>query len=806
MKVLKQRTYNAFVENEALEDYSLRYAARSFRKWPEWLLASTALGGISFLALEAIGALLVLNYGFTNSTYALIVVMVIIFVTGLPITFYAAKYNVDIDLLTRGAGFGYIGSTITSLIYAGFTFIFFAAEASIMAQALKLCLGIPLSIGYIICSIVVIPLVFFGITFINKLQLYTQPIWLILMILPFVCILYKEPQAVSTWVNFGKNQSYDPLLFGSAMTVAFSLVAQIGEQVDYLRFLPEKTTANRLKWNLSVILAGPGWILIGGSKMLGGAFLAALAIQHWGLAPSQAIEPVYLYLNSFKYVFDNKTAVLVVTTIFVVVSQIKINVTNAYAGSLAWSNFFSRVTHSHPGRVVWLVFNVFIALLLMQLGFFFTIKWVLGIYANVAIAWIGAIVADLIILKPLKISPPYIEFRRAHLYKINPVGFGGMLVASFISIPAYFGMFGAYFESFSAIISFTTALLISVVIAVVTRGKYYIARPQHIFETTNSQGLIECAICNKEYESNDMTQCFVYNENVCSLCCTLDIRCNDMCKSVDKVQNSHKTMEALSVPLAKMVPRDIRVRNQIRRFLVLFLTFTASLLIVFGIFFYNAKLSNYPNLDHLFRILFNIFSFMVVFVGICAWWLSLVQEYHQRTEKELDLHIQVLETEISDHKKTAKELEKAQRQSEVEFRNRMELTQQQKLILENTTIGIVYVKNDRIVWYNNYLAKLSSIDEVELPGLHVRWLCHDRNSYFKIKYDFYNAISNGLKYVTEVLMKGGSDGTYWCRLSGSALDPENIYSGSIWLLDDISEQKRVLEELSESEKAAPPYQ
>jgi hypothetical protein len=46
------------------------------------------------------------------------------------------------------------------------------------------------------------------------------------------------------------------------------------------------------------------------------------------------------------------------TVVFVILAQIKINVTNAYAGSLAWSNFFARVTHSHPGRVVWLVFNV----------------------------------------------------------------------------------------------------------------------------------------------------------------------------------------------------------------------------------------------------------------------------------------------------------------------------------------------------------------------------------------------------------------------------------------------------------------
>ena len=63
------------------------------------------------------------------------VVSVILFLVGLPIAYYAAKHNVDIDLLTRGAGFGYIGSTITSLIYASFTFIFFALEAVVMAGA-----------------------------------------------------------------------------------------------------------------------------------------------------------------------------------------------------------------------------------------------------------------------------------------------------------------------------------------------------------------------------------------------------------------------------------------------------------------------------------------------------------------------------------------------------------------------------------------------------------------------------------------------------------------------------------------------
>ena len=70
------------------------------------------------------------------------------------------------------------------------------------------------------------------------------------------------------------------------------------------------------------------------------------------------------------------------TALFVVVSQLKINVTNAYAGLLAWSNYFSRLTHSHPGRVVWVVFNTLIALVLMELNVFQALSHVLGLMRN----------------------------------------------------------------------------------------------------------------------------------------------------------------------------------------------------------------------------------------------------------------------------------------------------------------------------------------------------------------------------------------------------------------------------------------
>ena len=96
-------------------------------KWSALRVANTALGAISFLALEAIGGRITLAYGFTNSVAAILSSACMIFAISLPIcVLCGAGYGVDIDLLTRGAGFGYIGSTITSLIYASFTFIFFA--------------------------------------------------------------------------------------------------------------------------------------------------------------------------------------------------------------------------------------------------------------------------------------------------------------------------------------------------------------------------------------------------------------------------------------------------------------------------------------------------------------------------------------------------------------------------------------------------------------------------------------------------------------------------------------------------------
>ena len=69
-----RRDYNRWVANETLEDFALRFTAKSARRWSSPRVSQTAIGAISFLALEAIGGSITLTYGFANVLAATLVV------------------------------------------------------------------------------------------------------------------------------------------------------------------------------------------------------------------------------------------------------------------------------------------------------------------------------------------------------------------------------------------------------------------------------------------------------------------------------------------------------------------------------------------------------------------------------------------------------------------------------------------------------------------------------------------------------------------------------------------------------------
>lgn len=500
---------------ESLEDYTLRFAPRSYRKWSAGVVATSALGGIAYLADFSIGANIGIAYGTTNAIIGILVAALIIFATGFPLAYYAARYNIDLDLITRGSGFGYYGSVVTNVIFATFTFIFFALEGSIMAQGLEVGLGIPQWLGYAASTVIIIPLVIYGMNTLAKLQVWTTPLWLLLMVVPVGYLLVSHPESINTFFAYtGESGDGGPNLASVMLAagVCLSLMAQIAEQIDYLRFMPPRTEANKGAWWRAVILAGPGWVIFGAIKQIVGMFIAIYLIATLDPAASAtANEPVHQFLGVYREMMPAWLA-MTLAVVLVVISQIKINVTNAYSGSLAWTNSFTRITKTYPGRMVFVVVNLVIALVLMEANMFGFLNTILGFYANCAMAWVVTVASDIAINKYLlKISPKTAEFRRGMLYAVNPVGFVSMLVSAGISIAVFFGAFGAGIQPFSPIFAVGLALVLPPLLALITKGKYYLRRaddgiglPMFDADGNPSDVKLLCHVTGLEFERPDM--------------------------------------------------------------------------------------------------------------------------------------------------------------------------------------------------------------------------------------------------------------------------------------------------------------
>ncbi|MFF7033548.1 purine-cytosine permease family protein [Streptomyces griseus] len=515
---------------ETLEDYTLRFAPRSYRRWTPMVVATTALGGIAYMADFSIGAGIAMAHGTGNALVAITVAAALIFITGFPLAYYAARYNIDLDLITRGSGFGYYGSVLTAVIFASFTVIFFALEGAIMAQGLELGFGLPLWLGYAVSTLMVIPLVVYGMKALSKLQVWTTPIWLLLMVGPLVYLVATDPGTVDSFLAYAGTDGEGSLNTASVLLgagVCLSLIAQIGEQIDYLRFMPPKTEANKRGWWTAMVMAGPGWVVLGAVKQAIGVFLAVYILSEVG--PAAATEPIQQFRGAFDAMMPS-WLVVPLAVVLVVISQIKINVTNAYSGSLAWTNSFTRVTKHYPGRMIFVLVNLAFALILMEADMFSFLNSILGFYSNCAIAWVVTVATDIGVNKYLlKLSPHAPEFRRGMLYAVNPVGVTAFTAASGLSIAMYFHAFGDTVQPYSPVAAVVIAFVLTPVMAIVTRGRYYLRRgddgmpvPLLDAEGNPSADAYDCHVCGQSFERPDLAACATHRAVVCSLCLSTD--------------------------------------------------------------------------------------------------------------------------------------------------------------------------------------------------------------------------------------------------------------------------------------------
>lgn len=660
-----RREYNRWVANQTLEDYALRFTAKSARHFSSERISQTAIGAISFLALEAIGGAITLSYGTTNAFYAIIVASIAMLAIGLPISRYAVRHGVDIDLLTRGAGFGYIGSTITSLIYASFTFMLFAIEASIMSGALELTLGIPLWIGYIISAVMVIPLVTHGVRLISKFQLMTQPFWIVLNILPFIFIAFMDWEKFDLWRAFagirhasgppGTVAEFDLVEFGAASAVILALMSQIGEQADFLRFLPP---VPQRKWHhrLAVFLAGPGWVIIGAPKLLAGSFLVVLTFTS-GVPLDRAADPAQMYLTPRLHGSLARCRAAVDGRLRRrLAAQDQRNERLCRLARLVELLLPADPQPSRPRHLAGLQRCDRSALdgtrHLSAAG---------GDARHLLDHRHGLALHDLcrsLHQQAAGARPSRHRVQARPSLRHQPGRLGAMTLSATISLIAHFGAFGEIAASLAPYITLVIALIATPALAWATRGKFYLARkPRQSWKNLTS---ITCSVCEHPFEPEDMAWCPAYAAPICSLCCSLDSRCHDMCKPAARFNAQVGTVAKTLLPesiLGKLTTRLGRYGIAV----ALALTAIGAILAMIAHQVASASPETAEVVNRTILIVFFVFS---VISGVVCWFYVLAHDSRVVAEEESSRQNTLLLKEIAAHKKTDAALQNAKETAE----------------------------------------------------------------------------------------------------------------------------------------------
>ena len=114
----------------------------------------------------------------------------------------------------------------------------------------------------------------------------------------------------------------------------------------------------------------------------------------------------------------------------------------------------------------------------------------------------------------------------------------------------------------------------------------------------------------------------------------------------------------------------------------------------------------------------------------------------------------------------------------------------QSIILDNSTVGIAFIRNRIHEWVNPRLCEIYGIPKEQLEGSSTRTIFPDEESYHRKGDEVYSLLSRGEKATLETRMRKRDGSLFWCQLEGVALDASKPHEGSIWIVEDITSASR----------------
>ena len=391
------------------------------------------LGIPSALVFLSVGGALEQAYGTVAVITALVVASAIIGYAGWVLTSFSARSGLDSDLMSIPAGFGRRGSAITSAIYSANFVILFALEDSIISSALRSRYpGIPRSLVLIALGVVVLMLVWRGVSSMTPVMVLSLPVFVVLVGVASSHATRGTAPAGSFWSYSPEKVQLNTTGWLSALAVLLAFIVNATVAADVGRFLPE-----RRRRAGAVLFGGLLQVVSFGGATLLGAWLS------WRLGGSS--NPG-LYLPALLGVWGLAC---------VVVSQTRINLINAYSGSLSLSNFGARLFGVRPGRHIWMTGLVSAATVLAMSNIYEHLLGVLTFEAVFVMAWVGALVGYIVVRKPHvdRSSPENLDLAPS----VNPVGLSALGLALAAATPLAFGTAGTLGQALAPLCAFLIA-------------------------------------------------------------------------------------------------------------------------------------------------------------------------------------------------------------------------------------------------------------------------------------------------------------------------------------------------------------
>ncbi|MDA3630626.1 hypothetical protein OU415_34710 [Saccharopolyspora sp. WRP15-2] len=527
----------------ARDDYALGKVPPTWRYRTSEIVLSL-MGGATAAIFLSLPAGLSASFGIANVLIAIVYAVLVQTLLNVLYVKTASRTGLGSALMSRGLALGFDGAAWTTLLYWVSWLTYFATEGQILSSALSAQTGIPLKISYLLVGLVFLPLVLYGLQFVAKFQKWTLYGYVVGLAALLIIVLSRSDLSVTRE-------------FLAAHMGSVGGIGLLGAVASYNGLVGNVAFGHA---DMGRLLANDQSLARGGRR---GALWVALLPYAFGAYVIAGAIGLFLWASSGGDANPGQYMVTIMGAagfVLIVITQLRINLLNAYSGSLSLANFFSRLRFT-PGRSVWAIVMVVLGTLAMYLNVLGHLGTVLAVEGVLLAAWIGVSIADLLLVRGRGGHGPdngrFIEYRRAMLRHWNWSGvvplFAATVVGSFLAVGGLLGHLGGQVMLYlSNWVSFLIAGGLTWWLGTRARGRGYAIRPRIAWPREDL--VVACPLDGEVVSTDDLFPCPYHKQWICSQDCMHTKECGDACRSMP---------EPVLVQIAPLPPRtpDLEAAN-----------------------------------------------------------------------------------------------------------------------------------------------------------------------------------------------------------------------------------------------------